>query len=55
MTPPGDRAANLVTARPFHIGIGSLAAGLALSPAPPATAIVTAAALAATLLLLARG
>jgi hypothetical protein len=55
VSPAGERPAQLVLARPFHIGVGSLAAGLALSPAPPAAALATAAAVAAMLLLVARG
>ena len=53
--PPAHQLAELVAARPFHIGVGSLAAGLALSPAPPATALATATALAAALLVIACG
>jgi competence protein ComEC len=50
-----QQAADLVATRPFHICVGSLAAGLALAPAPPAAALATAAALASALLLIARG
>jgi competence protein ComEC len=52
--PAAQQLAHLVAARPFHIGVGSLAAGLALSPAPSTTAVATAAALATTLLPVAR-
>jgi competence protein ComEC len=40
---------------PFHIGMGSLAAGLILSPAPPIAAVAVAAAVAGALVLIARG
>jgi competence protein ComEC len=49
------RPTHLLTARPFHLATGSLAAGLVLSPAPPPVSMAAAAAFAATLLLLARG
>ena len=55
MTPAGRRPRDLLTSRPFHLAAAGLAAGLALSPAPPIAALVTAAALAAVLLLVARG
>jgi competence protein ComEC len=54
VTPQG-RPADLFTTRPFHLAAAGLAVGLVLSPAPPAISIASAAALAAALLLVARG
>jgi competence protein ComEC len=48
------RAGRLLLARPFHIALGCLAAGLTLSTAPPHAAFVGAAAVAAGLALAAR-
>jgi competence protein ComEC len=38
----GAAFAGVFVARPFHVGVGCLAAGLALSPAPPRVALVAA-------------
>jgi competence protein ComEC len=55
VSPAGERSPQPLLARPFHIGVGSLTIGLALSPALPAAVIAAATAVAAVLLLVARG
>jgi competence protein ComEC len=49
-----ERLGELVITRPFHVGMGSLAAGLALSPASPGLALATAATGAVAVLALSR-
>jgi competence protein ComEC len=50
--PPERASVAAVVRRPWHVGVGALAAGLALASAPPETAMLTAAAVACGLALL---